>query len=558
MSTLVARPPAGEPGSALPAGRLVEVEELVLRLPDLTQQQAASSTSSSTASSAAGGEVLNRLYRGHVALARTSRPPGRNDCGMVAWVMTLRTPECPQVRRGSGRAHASRPRRRGASLACSPLPGAAWNGSTPACRGFCLFCRRLAAGRLAAVCGHRGGSGGALSLVPSPAGRGWCVRAQGRQVVAVANDLTFQSGAFSPREDALFKGAAELACQERLPLVYLAANSGARAAHAALRTPGRPPLASPLRQACRRARSGTRHFHASGAAHRRCGSAARRSRVGACDHAGARVGLAVEVRDRLQVAWADPQDPSQGFKYLYLSPEDHAHLQTLATQQGKGERGAASSPSLSLRSLPLPLPLFGSRRNHTREAATQHPNRPTCRAAAALPPAEILHATPTPQPDGSTRFVLTDVVGLEDGLGVECLSGSGAIAAAFNKAFREGYTVTLVSGRTVGIGAYLARLGRRCVQRVDQPIILTGCACLLAWGLHGRVGGHSPQQEGARRTPAARVGVLARRGETHSGGAALAPRLHRACTQVRGAEQAAGAAGLQLAHAAGRPARHGC
>jgi hypothetical protein len=39
---------------------------------------------------------------------------------------------------------------------------------------------------------------------------------------------------------------------------------------------------------------------------------------------------------------------------------------------------------------------------------------------------------------------------------------------------REGYTITLVSGRTVGIGAYLARLGRRCVQRVDQPIILTG------------------------------------------------------------------------------------
>ncbi len=43
---------------------------------------------------------------------------------------------------------------------------------------------------------------------------------------------------------------------------------------------------------------------------------------------------------------------------------------------------------------------------------------------------------------------------------------------------REGYTVTLVSGRTVGIGAYLARLGRRCVQRTDQPIILTGYAAL--------------------------------------------------------------------------------
>jgi len=32
--------------------------------------------------------------------------------------------------------------------------------------------------------------------------------------------------------------------------------------------------------------------------------------------------------------------------------------------------------------------------------------------------------------------------------------------------------------RTVGIGAYLARLGRRCVQRADQPIILTGYSAL--------------------------------------------------------------------------------
>ena len=76
------------------------------------------------------------------------------------------------------------------------------------------------------------------------------------------------------------------------------------------------------------------------------------------------------------------------------------------------------------------------------------------------------------------RWVVTDVVGLEEGLGVECLSGSGAIASAYAKAYKEGLTITLVSGRTVGIGAYLARLGRRCVQRADQPIILTGYAAL--------------------------------------------------------------------------------
>jgi hypothetical protein len=32
--------------------------------------------------------------------------------------------------------------------------------------------------------------------------------------------------------------------------------------------------------------------------------------------------------------------------------------------------------------------------------------------------------------------VLSDIIGLEDGLGVECLSGSGAIASAYCKAFR--------------------------------------------------------------------------------------------------------------------------
>ena len=49
---------------------------------------------------------------------------------------------------------------------------------------------------------------------------------QGRRVVVVAHDITFQSGAFSPKEDAVFKAAVELSLEEKLPLVYLAANSG--------------------------------------------------------------------------------------------------------------------------------------------------------------------------------------------------------------------------------------------------------------------------------------------------------------------------------------------
>lgn len=38
--------------------------------------------------------------------------------------------------------------------------------------------------------------------------------------------------------------------------------------------------------------------------------------------------------------------------------------------------------------------------------------------------------------------------------------------------------MTYVTGTTVGIGAYLARFGIRCIQRHDQPIILTGFSTL--------------------------------------------------------------------------------
>ena len=46
--------------------------------------------------------------------------------------------------------------------------------------------------------------------------------------MAIANDITFSSGSFGPLEDTMFRAASEHALAERLPLVYLAANSGAR------------------------------------------------------------------------------------------------------------------------------------------------------------------------------------------------------------------------------------------------------------------------------------------------------------------------------------------
>jgi acetyl-CoA carboxylase/biotin carboxylase 1 len=72
---------------------------------------------------------------------------------------------------------------------------------------------------------------------------------------------------------------------------------------------------------------------------------------------------------------------------------------------------------------------------------------------------------------------LVDIIGREDGLGVENLRGSGLIAGETSRAYEDIFTMTLVTGRTVGIGAYLIRLGQRTVQN-EGPILLTGAPAL--------------------------------------------------------------------------------
>ncbi|XP_078444869.1 acetyl-CoA carboxylase 1-like [Wolffia australiana] len=180
----------------------------------------------------------------------------------------------------------------------------------------------------------------------------------GRTIIVICNDVTFRAGSFGPWEDAFFQSVTNLACDRKLPLIYLAANSGAR------------------------------------------------------------IGAAEEVKSRFQVAWSDKSSPERGFQYIYLTPEDFA----------------AIGSSVNARQLTLP--------------------------------------------SGETRYVVDTIIGKDDDLGVENLSGSGAIAGAYSRAYKETFTLTYVSGRTVGIGAYLARLGMRCIQRVDQPIILTGFSAL--------------------------------------------------------------------------------
>ena len=74
-------------------------------------------------------------------------------------------------------------------------------------------------------------------------------------------------------------------------------------------------------------------------------------------------------------------------------------------------------------------------------------------------------------------WVLTDVLGVGN-LGVENLMWSGAIAGESSRAYDETFTLTYVTGRTVGIGAYIARLCQRIIQKTDSPILLTGFQAL--------------------------------------------------------------------------------
>ena len=50
----------------------------------------------------------------------------------------------------------------------------------------------------------------------------------GRDVVVIANDITFKIGSFGTDEDMLFQKASEFAREHRIPRIYIAANSGAR------------------------------------------------------------------------------------------------------------------------------------------------------------------------------------------------------------------------------------------------------------------------------------------------------------------------------------------
>eukprot|EP00127_Corallochytrium_limacisporum_P003164 Clim_evm13s147 gene=Clim_evmTU13s147 len=178
---------------------------------------------------------------------------------------------------------------------------------------------------------------------------------QGRDLVIICSDITYELGTFTETEDELYRAAVNYSIEREIPVIYFAANSGAR------------------------------------------------------------VGLARDVMNSFRVCWNNSQNPAEGIDYLYLTPDDYSQL---------------------------------SSRNQVR--------------------AELIEA------NGENRYKIISIYGKEsEQLGAEVLHGSARIAAVMAEAYKKCFTLTIVSCRSIGIGAYLARLGSRVIQVEGSHIILT-------------------------------------------------------------------------------------
>lgn len=188
----------------------------------------------------------------------------------------------------------------------------------------------------------------------------------GRKFVIVSNDITFKIGSFGPLEDKFFAKVTEYSRELGIPRIYMSANSGAR------------------------------------------------------------LGLAEELVPLFKVDWIDPENPSRGFNYLYLSQDDYDTMMS-------GAHGKNKTPS--------------------------------CHCVRIVE-------------NGDVRYKIDYIIGADDGLGVESLKGSGLIAGATSRAYKDIFTLTVVTCRSVGIGAYLVRLGQRAIQVEGKPMLLTGAEAI--------------------------------------------------------------------------------
>nr|XP_027202842.1 acetyl-CoA carboxylase-like [Dermatophagoides pteronyssinus] len=138
-------------------------------------------------------------------------------------------------------------------------------------------------------------------------------------------------------------------------------------------------------------------------------------------NSGARIGLSENLINVFLVEWIDKNKPQLGCKYIYLKDEDYIKV------GGKN----------------------------------------------------CVKAEKVVNSDGEEVWKINDIIDTSSNLGVENLMGSAMIAGETVRNCKNNFTLTFVTGRSVGIGAYLARLGQRVIQKdCVAPIILTGFQAL--------------------------------------------------------------------------------
>merc|ERR1711937_111479 len=131
-------------------------------------------------------------------------------------------------------------------------------------------------------------------------------------------------------------------------------------------------------------------------------------------NSGARIGLVEDLKPKFNIKFVDEANPSKGFEYLYLDDDTYKSL----------PEGSVNVEKV---------------------------------------------------PEG---WAIKDIIGTSEGIGVENLQGSGKIAGETSRAYDEIFTLSYVTGRSVGIGAYLVRLGQRIIQMKQGPMLLTGYGAL--------------------------------------------------------------------------------
>ncbi|CAD2111750.1 biotin carboxylase subunit of acetyl CoA carboxylase, putative [Plasmodium vinckei] len=139
-------------------------------------------------------------------------------------------------------------------------------------------------------------------------------------------------------------------------------------------------------------------------------------RISISCNSGAKIGLYNHLMDKIKVCWNDENKKELGYKYLYITEE----------------------------------------------------------IKEQIPKKDIIYLREIYE-NGEKRYIIDAIVGnLNNHIGVENLRGSGLIAGETSKAYDEIFTLSYVTGRSVGIGAYLVRLGKRTIQKKGSSLLLTG------------------------------------------------------------------------------------